>query len=44
MDAALAGGLLSAGATLLALVIHKARCIVRCQAPHDNSDSEPEPT
>ena len=44
MDAALAGGLLSAGATILALVIHKARCIVRCQAPHDNSDSEAEPT
>ena len=44
MDAALAGGLLSAGVTLLALIIHKARCIVRCQGPHDGSDSEPELT
>ena len=39
MDAALAGGLLSAGVTLLALIIHKARCIARCKAEHDSSDS-----
>ena len=40
MDAALAGGLVSACVTLLALIIHKARCIVRCKAGGDSSDSE----
>jgi len=42
MDAALAGGLVSAAVTLLALVIHKARCIARCKAERDSSDSEGE--
>ena len=44
MDAALAGGLVSACVTLLALVIHKARCIVRCKAECDSSDSDGTPT
>ncbi len=43
MDAALAGGLVSACVTLLALVIHKARCIVRCKAERDSPDSEGTP-
>ena len=43
MDAALAGGLVSACVTLLALIIHKARCIVRCKAERDSSDSEGTP-
>ena len=43
MDAALAGGLVSACVTLLALIIHKARCIVRCKAERDGSDSEDTP-
>ena len=42
MDAALAGGLVSAAVTLVALIIHKARCIVRCKAGSD-SDSEGTP-
>ena len=43
MDAALAGGLVSAAVTLVALIIHKARCIVRCKAGSDSSDSEGTP-
>ena len=43
MDAALAGGLVSAAVTLLALVIHKARCIARCKAERDSSDSDSTP-
>ena len=43
MDAALAGGLVSACVTLLALITHKARCIVRCKAGSDSSDSEDTP-
>ena len=43
MDAALAGGLVSACVTLLALIIHKARCIARCKAERDSSDSEDTP-
>ena len=46
MDAALAGGLVSAGVTLLALIIHKARCIVRCRDEQhtDSSDEETYPS
>ena len=44
MDAALAGGLVSAGVTLLALIIHKARCIARCKGENDSSDSDGTPT
>ena len=40
MDAALAGGLVSAGVTLLALIIHKARCIVRCRDEQHTDSSE----
>ena len=43
MDAALAGGLVSACVTLLALIIQKARCIVRCKAERDGSDSDGTP-
>ena len=43
MDAALAGGLVSAAVTLLALVIHKARCIARRKAERDSSDSDSTP-
>ena len=38
MDGAVVGGLVSAAVTIVALIIHKARCIVRCSPDGEEPD------